>query len=368
MKVTYSSSPMPSPVHLTDGRVSIVIGTAGGCVEIEYWGASLGAVDLDAMRRALQRPVTGGALDAEAPASLVPEHGAGYPGRPGLAGHRTDGTGWAPRFTPVSGTTGTNRVSIVGRDDVAGLELETHVELDASGVVRAGATITNVGETPYTLGHLELTVPVPAHAVDVITFHGRWCRELHPHRQTLVSGAVDVENRTGRTSHEYPPLAWTGEHGFGEQHGDVWGVHLAWSGNAHLRIERLPDGRRVASAGELLGPGEIVLEPGQAYSTPPMVGAYSPTGLTDASRAYHRYARSLPAHPARPRPVLVNTWEAVYFDHDSDRLRELAGRAARSEPSGSSSTTVGSPAAATTPRRSATGGCRRTSTPTGSLR
>ena len=320
---------MPSPVHLTDGRVSIVIGMAGGCTEIVYWGAPLGAVDLDAVPIALHRPPTGGALDVEAPASLVPEHGAGYPGRPGLAGHRPDGTGWAPRFKPASTTVETGRAAIVGRDDVAGLELETQVELDPSGVLRARATVTNIGDSPYTLDHLELTVALPAHAVDVITFHGRWCRELHPHRQTLLNGAVDVENRTGRTSHEHPPLVWAGEHGFGEQHGDVWGVHLAWSGNAHLRVERLPDGRRVATAGELLGPGEIVLDPGQAYSTPAMLGAYSPTGLTEASRAYHRYARSLPAHPARPRPVLVNTWEAVYFDHDQVRLRELATLAAR---------------------------------------
>ena len=320
---------MPSPVHLTDGRVSIVVGMAGGCTEIVYWGAALGVVDLDAMQDALRRPVTGGALDSEAPASLVPEHGSGYPGRPGLAGHRSDGTGWAPRFTRVSATADTSHVAIVGRDEVAGLELETRVELEPSGLLHVGATVTNVGDSPYTLGHLELTVPLPAHAVDVITFHGRWCRELHPHRQTLLSGAVDVENRTGRTSHEHPPLVWAGEHGFGEQHGDVWGIHLAWSGNAHLRLERLPDGRRVATAGELLGPGEIVLDPGAAYSTPPVLGAYSPAGLTDASRAYHRYVRALPAHRTRPRPVLVNTWEAVYFDHDPGRLRELADRAAQ---------------------------------------
>ena len=106
-----------------------------------------------------------------------------------------------------------------------------------------------------------------------------------------------MENRTGRTSHEHPPLVWIGEHGFGEQHGDVWGLHLAWSGNAQLRVERLADGRRVATAGELLGAGEIVLDPGEAYSTPAVLGAHAPTGLTDASRAYHRFARALPAHP-----------------------------------------------------------------------
>ncbi|MET0663313.1 MAG: glycoside hydrolase family 36 N-terminal domain-containing protein [Ilumatobacteraceae bacterium] len=157
---------MPSPVHLTDGRVSIVIGLTGGCTDIVYWGAPLGTVDLAALQIALRRPISGGALDVEAPASLVPEHGSGYPGRPGLADHRPDGTGWAPRFEQASTTVDADRAAIVGRDDVAGLELETRVGLDPSGVLRARATVTNVGDSPYTREHLELTVALPAHAVE----------------------------------------------------------------------------------------------------------------------------------------------------------------------------------------------------------
>jgi len=55
---------------------------------------------------------------------------------------------------------------------------------------------------------------------------------------------------------------------------------------------------------------------------------YSADGLTAASGAFHRYARSLPAHPESKRPVLLNTWEAVYFDHDTAQLKELATAAA----------------------------------------
>ena len=92
--------------------------------------------------------------------------------------------------------------------------------------------------------------------------------------------------------------------------------------------ECLADGRRYVQGGELLHPGEIVLEPGESYSTPDVVAVYSGSGLTPATWGFHRTARSSPAHPTTPRPVLLNTWEAVYFDHDAERLRELAEVAA----------------------------------------
>ena len=134
------------------------------------------------------------------------------------------------------------------------------------------------------------------------------------------------ENQRGRTSHERPPLLFAGTQGFGEWRGEVWGVHVAWSANHTMLAERLADGRRYVQAGELLHPGEIVLEPGESYSTPEVVAVYSGDGLTPATWGFHRAVRSSPAHPTTPRPVLLNTWEAVYFDHDADRLRDARRR------------------------------------------
>ena len=76
------------------------------------------------------------------------------------------------------------------------------------------------------------------------------------------TGSILIENRRGRTSHEYPPLLFAGQRGFDEWGGEVWGAHVAWSGNHTMFAERLPDGRRYLQGGELLHPGEVVLEPG----------------------------------------------------------------------------------------------------------
>ena len=105
-------------------------------------------------------------------------------------------------------------------------------------------------------------------------------------------------------------------------------MHLGWSGNASWWAERLPDGASTLGAAELLEPGEVVLAPGEEYVTPWLYAAWSDRGLDGLSAALHRFIRARPSHPARPRPVVLNTWEAVYFDHRLDRLTALADTAA----------------------------------------
>src|SRR4029453_15500000 len=102
----------------------------------------------------------------------------------------------------------------------------------------------------------------------------------------------------------------------------------AWSGNHEVFAERLSDGRRYVQLGELLLPGEVRLAPGESYTTPWIFAAYGAGGLNEVSRRFHAHLRSRPRPPTRPRPVLLNTWEAVYFDHDQNRLFALAEAAA----------------------------------------
>lgn len=307
----------------------MVIDVGTGVPTIVHWGAPLGDIDLESVPRALHRQVVGGGLDVVAPLSIVPEHGSGHDGRPGLLGHRNGGRAWAARFQPgPDGSVVVDVQSLVvsAVDPVAELELVTRLRL--GDVLEVSCTLVNRSQRRYLLDALTVTLPLPAHAADLLTFSGRWTREFHTERRPWTTGTWSVENRLGRTSHERPPIVFAGERGFGEWSGEVWGVHLGWSGNHTIVADRLSDGRRCIQAGELLHPGELCLEPGESYSTPWVVGTYASAGLTAASQGFHRHIRSLPAHPTRPRPVLLNTWEAVYFDHDAAKLRELAAVAA----------------------------------------
>jgi alpha-galactosidase len=316
-------------IHLRGRRSDVVVDVAHGAPVIAYWGAALGAgADPSALIAAAERPLVHGSPDVVAPISVVPEHASGFPGRPGLQGHRRRGVAWAPRFVPAGHVLGDHRLTVTARDDVAELVLTVVFELSDALLVRAELTNTSPTER-YLLDSLSITLPVPQQADEIGTFTGRWTREFHPVRVPWPHGAFTYENRRGRTSHEHPPLLFAGTAAFAEWQGSVWGAHLAWSGNHTGFAERLPDGRRYLQMGELLHPGELSLEPGQSYRTPEVIAVHSDAGLTAATQQFHRHLRARPSHPAKPRPVLVNTWEAVYFDHDLDRLRELANRAAR---------------------------------------
>jgi alpha-galactosidase len=321
----------------TGGLVDLgVVGTTSFVVDplvsggaLVHWGAPVGDdAELEGTAAALAMPATVGSLDVVAPISIVPEHGSGFPGRPGMTGHRNDGSAWAPRFVAASVFPRHDGVSIESVDAVAKLRLRTDITRHAGGALCISTTLTNEGADDYWVDDLTITLALPAHVGELMTFHGRWCREFHPQRRPFDDGSLLAENRRGRTSHESPAVLWAGTTGFGEQHGEVWGVHLAWSGNSRVHAARLPDGRAMVQLGELLHPGEVVLASGDSCSTPLVYAVHSTKGLGAASRQYHGVVRSSLAHPDRPRPVVLNTWEAVYFNHDFDTLVRLAECAA----------------------------------------
>jgi alpha-galactosidase len=170
---------------------------------------------------------------------------------------------------------------------------------------------------------------VPAQATELMDFTGRWVREKHPQRRGFDMGSWVRESRRGRTGHDATPALLAGTAGFGFRAGEVWAVHVAWSGNHVTYAERAHEGRGVLGGGELLTSGEAILAPGETYESPWLYAVYSPAGIDGVSSAFHTWMRSRASHPTRPRPVVLNTWEAVYFDHDLNRLRGLADVAAR---------------------------------------
>ena len=140
----------------------------------------------------------------------------------------------------------------------------------------------------------------------------------------------------GRPDFDATLLLNVGEKGFGFTHGNVYSAHVAWSGNSVLSAERLPYTAGVIGGGEVLFGGEISLDNGESYTTPWLVGSYG-EGLNEVAARFHGYIRRvhrdwLVAHniAPKPRPVILNTWEAVYFDHDYDTLVRLADKAVES--------------------------------------
>ena len=313
--------------HLCNESTSLVVDCSSGVPVILHWGRPVDSVSPPPVR-----PAPPGTIDVIAPISVVPMHGDGFPGRPGLSGHRRGGRVWAPRFSYESHrrdvVSDGERLVVRGIDEVAELALTTTIFLTHSGAFVASVSVENRGDSPYMLDAFSVSVPLPHVAAELGVFSGRWSDEFRFERFVWPRGAWTAENRLGRTSHEHPPFVFASEIRADEWSGEVWGLHLAWSGNHVTYAERLVDERRYVQMGELFHPGEICVYPGESFTTPDVVGVHSSSGFNAASWSFHREARRRLPRDLGPRPVHLNTWEAVYFDHREDRLKALADVAA----------------------------------------
>ncbi|WP_020521886.1 alpha-galactosidase [Catelliglobosispora koreensis] len=210
----------------------------------------------------------------------------------------------------------------------AGIEVVGEYVLTPEGVLRIRYTATNTDSSAWNISDLRCLLPVPDEAQEILDFTGRWALERVPQRLAFAFGTHARENRRGRTGHDAATVLAVGTPGFSHRAGQVWAVHIGWSGNHEHLAERLPDATAVIGGGELLHPGEVTLRPGQSYTSPWAYFAWSDTGLDGIRGRFHRYLRSRPQHPRKPRPVVLNTWEAVYFNHDLGKLKALADQAA----------------------------------------
>ena len=314
--------------HLQSESTSLVLDATSGVPEVAFFGALLPAdTDLASVRLATQRAMPKASFDTESVLSMVPTHADGSGARPALEGHRFDGTGWAPKFKPGH-VSYPEAVVVYCTDPVAELSLEVTIEEAGPDVFRFQATLTNTGVTDYQLQRLHVALPLPAQFAEILDFPGRWIDEMRPQRSPLGVGSKSWDNRRGRPVHQSAPGMFFGTASFGETSGEVLGVHLAWSGYHEIRAERLTDGRGNVQAGVALSPGEMPLAAGESFSGPWLYATWTNTGLNGASAAFHRFLRSRPGHPTTARPVTLNTWEAVYFNHESETLFDLATQAA----------------------------------------
>ena len=325
-------------ITLRADGTALVLGVPDhGLPHVLHWGTDL--ADPEGLSTAAAPAAANNGVDVPAYISLVPTQGEGWRGHPGLAGHHEgrvsypDWSGVRVDVEPLEGADPDVGGRITVTAEGAGLRLRAEVRMEPQGLVRIRHTVTNLEDAPWTLDALTATLPLPKEAEEVLDLTGRWVRERAPQRSPLTMGTRMRASRRGRTGHDAPLVLTAGTPGFGFRRGEVWGVHTAWSGDHVHLAERLPEGAgqadAVLSGGELLHPGEVRLARGESHTTPWTFLAWSDQGLDGMSARFHRWLRARPTHPASPRPVVLNTWEAVYFDHDLDRLTELADTAAR---------------------------------------
>ncbi len=296
---------------------------------IVHWGEALdgaSAESLASLAIAARPQRVSGGLDGTPRLTLVSTPAAGWLNTPGLEGHRA-GSGFSAQFEVAGIQANDHRALLSLVDAEARLAAQLEVRIGPTGLFHQRMTVRNTADTAYTVQSMLLAFPVPWDATELLDTTGRHLRERSPQRHEFTYGTHLRESRRGRPGADATLLLAAGRRGFGFEAGRVHGIHVAWSGNHRVLAERVTTGEAFLAGGELLGPGEVILDPGESAQTPWVIGSWG-DGLSELSHRFHDELRRRPQHPNRARPVTLNTWEAVYFDHILEKLTALADAAA----------------------------------------
>ena len=247
------------------------------------------------------------------------------PGKYALAG--------LPAAYANADTDGAETLSVTLTDTRLGVEVELLFGvIPAIDIITRAAVVKNLGDARVTVEKLQSACLDFVHGdFDVITFNGQHCMERKPSRQQVLPGSFSVGSRRGQSSHQYNPFMILCDRSATETAGRAWSMTFVYSGNFKAEVEQTQYQQirmQMGLSDELFS---YPLEPGEQLVAPEVIMTYSNAGLERISHNLHRCIRR---HVCRgewrdaPRPILVNSWEAHYFNFTGDELVRLASKAA----------------------------------------
>lgn len=214
-------------------------------------------------------------------------------------------------------------------DTVSGLTVTLFytVFFDFNAIVRS-VGITNAGQSAVELERvLSASLDFADSDYDALYLSGAWARERHVQRRKLAPGVTGISSRRGSSSHQQNPFIALLRPDANEHQGEVYGFSLVYSGNFVAEAEVEQFGTTRLQIG--INPFDFGwrLEPGERFQTPEVVMVYSGEGLGGMSRTFNRLYRTRLCrgqHRDQVRPILVNNWEATYFDFNADKIEAIA--------------------------------------------
>ena len=220
-------------------------------------------------------------------------------------------------------------LEITLKDELAGLRvvLSYTVFKNYDAITRSCRIINDSKKEVDVLRALSANVDFRHSDFDLIQLSGSWARERHIIRTPLRNGGQCVESRRGASSHAQNPFIALVSKDTTEDKGEVYGFNLVYSGNFLANIEVDMHSNARAQIG--INPFDFTwnLESGEEFQTPEVVMVYSPNGLTGMSHIYHDLYRERlcrGSHRDKERPILINNWEATYFDFNNEKIKDIA--------------------------------------------
>jgi len=326
----YFGAPVPDAnlMHLCDARprasfwaIPADMEAAGSplsleCLPLEYPGS--GTADL--------RPAALGSLDEDGDnvTDLRYDSYALVSGKPHLSG--------LPQTYLNEGEEAETLV-VTLKDEIKGLYADLYYTVFSfSGAIARHTVLRNAGEKALRLTRaMTGTLSLHGKEFDLLHLWGGHAREFTPERTPIGHDVQSVSSFRGSSSHMHNPFVTVMERDAGEDNGRVWGINLVYSSNFIMETELDAFNNLRVNFGINDRGFTWRLEAGEQFETPEAVLVYSDRGLGDMSRAYQKlYQHNLVRGKWRdmPRPVLLNSWEGVYFNFDAKKLISNAAKAA----------------------------------------
>lgn len=201
-------------------------------------------------------------------------------------------------------------------------------------VITRNVIVKNTGSSPVMLRKIMSTSLDlnNEEKLELITLHGSWGREREIERRTVARGRQGIFSERGVSGHQENPFMALVTPGTNQKMGEVFAMNLVYSGN-HAGICELTNGNMIRM---MMGINPYKfswkLESGDEFVSPEAVMVHSSAGLGDMTRTFHDlYRKHLIRGKYRniKRPILINNWEATYFDFDTDKLIAIAKEAAK---------------------------------------
>ena len=214
------------------------------------------------------------------------------------------------------------------KDEYSELELQLFYTIFADApVITRHSKLINHGSDSFQVNQLmSMSVDLPTKEYEFLHLTGAWARETHVRREPLHYGIQSISSTRGASSHVHNPFFALCEPAANESAGEVFGFSLIYSGNflGQLEVDTYDITRLMFG----INPFQFCwkLDPNTSFSTPEAVMVYSQAGLNGMSQIFHSCYRShliRPIWAKKERPVLLNNWEATYFNFDEEKLEEL---------------------------------------------
>ena len=220
----------------------------------------------------------------------------------------------------------TEHLTVELRDGALVMELHYTV-YPACDVITRSAVLLNEGDTVQVERLMSMQLDMPFGGAAVTSFHGAWGREMNRHTAALPVGKLVLESRTGCSSNRVNPFFMVHSPDANEASGSVYGFNLIYSGNHYAAAEVNAYGKTRIVSGIQPEGFRWLLEKDGRFETPEAVMTYSENGFTGQSQNMHRFVRDHIVRGVwrdRPRPVLLNSWEACYFNISEKSLVSMA--------------------------------------------